>query len=125
MQVMLIDTDEMQPGIVETEGGLDEWYRLLKCNLIDIVYRDIGGKYYDIIADDEGLLKGRAKVTALDKKGDIMLVGNLIICNYDGEGGEASLTEEDIERIKKQLVIVTETGAENPQQWLALRDVGF
>ena len=118
-------TQELQPGIVETEGGLDEWYRLLRCDLIDIVYREIGGKYYDIIADDEGLIKPRAKVTAIDKKGDFMLVGNLVICNYDGEGGEASLTEEDIQRIKEQLVIVTESGAEQPEQWLCIKDEGF
>ena len=51
MKVMLLDTEEMQPQVVETEGGLHEWYRLIKCNLINISYLQIQGRYYDIIAD--------------------------------------------------------------------------
>ncbi len=66
MKVICLDTDVLQPQIVETEGGLAEWYRLIKCDLIDIVSRKIGGRYYDIIVDDEGLYKGAAKPTALD-----------------------------------------------------------
>lgn len=58
MKVLLIDTDTLQPQVVETAGGLQEWYRLIKCDLIDIVSRKIGGRYYDIIVDDEGLFKG-------------------------------------------------------------------
>lgn len=64
MKVLLLDTDSLQPQVVETEGGLLEWYRLIKCNLIDIVSRKIGGRYYDIILDDEGLFKGAAKPTS-------------------------------------------------------------
>ena len=58
MKVLLLDTDSLQPQIVETEGGLEEWYRLIKCSLIDIVSREIGGRYYDVIVDDEGLYRG-------------------------------------------------------------------
>ena len=58
MKVLLIDTDTLQPQVVETAGGLQEWYRLIKCDLIDIVSRKIGGRYNDIIVDDEGLFKG-------------------------------------------------------------------
>lgn len=61
MKVLLLDTDRLQPQVVETEGGLDEWYRLLRCDLIDIVSRQIGGRYFDIICDDEGLLRGGRK----------------------------------------------------------------
>lgn len=125
MQVLLIDTEKLQPEIIETEGGLEEWRRLLNCDRIDIAYRNIGGQYYDIIIDDEGLNKSGAKITALDKEGKPQLVGSLVICNYDGEGGEASLTAEDIQRIKAELVILTEDKAENPRQWLAINNIGF
>lgn len=43
MKVLLIDTDTLQPQVVETAGGLQEWYRLIKCDLIGIVSRKIGG----------------------------------------------------------------------------------
>lgn len=125
MKVLLIDTDTLQPQVVETAGGLQEWYRLIKCDLIDIVSRKIGGRYYDIIVDDEGLFKGGAKVTALDTQQQPLLVGNLVICNHDGEGGETSLTDEDIELIKQQLVVLTEAGTDTPQRWLALNGVDY
>lgn len=124
MQVIVIDTDILQPQVVDTMGGLQEWYRLIKCTSIDIAYKQIGGRYYDIILDDEGLFTERAKVTALDPEQNPALVGNLVICNYDGEGGEAGLTEEDIEHIKKHIVVLTEkTEDEAPAQWLALMPV--
>lgn len=63
------------------------------------------------------------KVTALDSNQQPQLVGNLVICNYDGEGGETSLTDEDIQHLYKHMAILTEAGADNPQKWLALIDV--
>ena len=125
MKVLLIDTDNLQPQVVETAGGLQEWYRLIKCDLIDIVSHKIGGRYYDIIVDDEGLFKGGAKVTALDTQQQPLLVGNLVICNHDGEGGETSLTDEDIELITQQLVVLTEAGTDTQQRWLALNGVDY
>lgn len=107
MKVLVINTEKLEPQIVETPGGLDEWYKLIGCSLIDIVYRQIGGRYYDIILDDEGIRPG-AKVTGLDSELEPQLVGNLVICNYDGEGGEAGLTEEDIEHIKRHIVVCVE-----------------
>lgn len=123
MKVLLLDTDSLQPQVVETEGGLLEWYRLIKCNLIDIVSRKIGGRYYDIILDDEGLFKGAAKPTALDQQQQPQLVGNLVICNTDGEGNETTLTDEDIKHILKHIVVLTEAGTDQPQKWLALNGI--
>ena len=123
MKVICLDTDILQPQVVETEGGLAEWYRLIKCDLIDIVSRKIGGRYYDIIVDDEGLYKGGAKPTALDAQQQPQLVGNLVICNTDGEGNEATLTDEDIQHILKHIVVLTEAGTDQPQKWLALNGI--
>lgn len=126
MKVLVIDTDNLEPQIVETEGGLEEWYRLIKCDLIDIVSRKIGGRYFDIIADDEALLKAGGKVTGLDTEKQPMLVGNLVICNYDSEtGGETSLTDMDIAHIKEQLVILAQADTETPQRWLAVSNMDY
>lgn len=123
MKVICLDTDILQPQVLETEGGLQEWYRLIKCDLIDIVSRKIGGRYYDIICDDEGLYKERAKPTALDADQQPQLVGNLVICNTDGEGNETTLTDEDISHILKHIVVLTEAGTDTPQKWLALNGI--
>lgn len=42
---------------VKMANSLKDYYRLIDCDVIDIVKRCIGGKYYNIICDDEGLLK--------------------------------------------------------------------
>lgn len=125
MKVLLIDTEVLKPQIIETDGGLDEWYRLLNCSMIDIQTRQINGKYYDFICDDEALEKPRAKITALDKEGQPQLVGNLIICNYDGEGGETSLTDDEIKAITDKIVVLTEDAAKDPESWLAVTGVEY
>ena len=123
MKVILIDTDNLTPQIVETPGGLKEWRRLIKCDLIDITRLKIGGIYYDIISDDEGLYKGVAKPTAIDPQIQPVLVGNLVICNADEEGNEATLTDKDIEHILKYIIVLTETDTDHPEKWLALNAV--
>lgn len=40
------------------ENSLDGYYKALDCDIIDITMRTVGNKRYDIICDDEGLLKG-------------------------------------------------------------------
>lgn len=95
----LIDP-EGQACVVEIPNGLDGYYKLLDCETIDIVRRKIGGKYYDIVCDDEGLFKETVNVSAVDGEGQAMLVGKLLICNHDGHGNEASLTQDDILNIE-------------------------
>lgn len=79
MKVLLIDTGNLQPQVIETAGGIREWYRLIKCDMIDITSLNIGGRYYDVIVDDEGLLKDGIKPTVLDTGYKPLLVGNLVI----------------------------------------------
>lgn len=80
------------------ECNLDDLYGILNCNTIDIVVRTIGGKPFDIVCDDEGLLKENPIVTAISEKGDYMLVGNLFICNHNKDC-LASLNDDDIAHI--------------------------
>lgn len=126
MKVLLIDTEVFEPLVRITDGGLEEWKRLLKCDQIDIQSRQVNGKYYDFICDNKALQAPKGKITALDKDGKPQLVGNLIICNYDGEGGEAGLTDDDIDDLLKQFVILKEESTEGePERWLALNNVEY
>lgn len=98
IKVLIIDTKK---GFrIETiNNSLDDFYSIIDCDCIDIATRKIGnnGKYYDIICDDEGLLKGSPKVSAISPSCNSMLVGNLIITNYNSNGETTSLTEDDID----------------------------
>lgn len=104
MKALLIDTETRKATVVQINDNdrLNDYYKYLKCSLIDITSRKVGGKYFDFIVDDEGLLTDSPVVSALDPEGQPALVGNLLICNYDGDaGGEASLTDEDVARLQE------------------------
>lgn len=83
---------------MEVEDTLDTWYDLLKCRMIDIVTRRIGENYYNIVCDDEGLLKDTNWISAATEDGRAMLVGNLFICK--NESSElASISKEEAQEI--------------------------
>lgn len=123
MKVFLFDVSRIDPHVVETKGGLAEWRKLLKCDLIDITRRKIGGRYFDVILDDEALLKAGAKVSAIDPDQKPALVGNLIVCNSDEEGNETTLTDEDILHIMRNTTILISEEGKQPDVWPALKNV--
>lgn len=88
------------------EKSLDSYYETLNCNLIDITTRKIGGKYFDIICDDEGLYKENPFVSAINENHEACLVGRLFIAQHDGQGNEMSLTDDEIKLIQKHIKYV-------------------
>ena len=87
-------------------NGLEDYYRLMEIDTIDIVARKINGKYYDIICDDEALLKENPMVTVIDVDKIPMIFGNIIVAGLGDETGEMTdLTDEDIVRIIDSLRI--------------------
>lgn len=108
MKALLIDSKNGQVSEVELDDQkphLEQFYELLECRLIDIAYRNIGGRFFDIIIDDEGLFADDPKVSALNSKREPVLVGNLLFCNHDGEGNETSLSEEDIAHLMDHVAV--------------------
>ena len=123
--VALIDTERERPQLIDTAGGLEEWRRLLQCQIIDIQERYIEGRPFDFICDDEAGLKAGCKVSGLNKDLQPELLGNLVICKCDDEGHEIGLNKEDIELLKRHICIL---GLNEPQegrasQWAAIRDL--
>lgn len=102
---VLVDVKNSEIKIITFEDKLEELYRLCDCQYIDITMRKIGEYEYDIVCDDEGLLKEGYIVSAIDKNQKPMLVGNLIFCNHDEEGNLASLKEEQIVNILKHTYV--------------------
>ncbi len=106
MIALFLDMENDEVRIV-TVNGLENYCRLIGCDCIEIANREIRGKRFDIICDDEGLLKAEPQVSAVNGRGEAMLVGNLIICGEaDVEGNETSLTEEDIIHIRQSILIL-------------------
>ena len=98
LRCVLIDP-ERGAEAVEIERSLGAYCKAIGCDLIDITCRRIGNTEYDIIVDDEGLLKGTPMVSAAYRSGEFALVGRLIVCMHDDGGNEVSLTEEQIDEV--------------------------
>lgn len=101
--------------VIEINPKLDEYYRLLDCKTIDVTQRYIGGRLYDIIVDDEGLLKepNKIKTSCINPASYIegntyrcndFLVGKVLISKYDEENEKhLTLTDEDIKNIQSNI----------------------
>lgn len=102
---VLVDVENEEAKVIEIGGTLDEFYRALNCDTIDIVKRSIGRKHFNIICDDNGLFVDKPKISAIGDMGDIMLVGNLFIVSgqVDDEGNLVSLTNEETEYIMQRV----------------------
>ena len=103
---LLVDVENEEAKVIEIDDDLDEFYRVLNCDTIDIVRRKIGRKAFNIICDDNGMFKDKPKISAIDNWGDVMLVGNLfIVSGEDNEGDLVSLTQAEI----RYILLRTET----------------
>jgi len=91
----LIDVKNETAEKATIPAELDGYYDAIQCCCITIVSRTIGGRRFDIIADDEGLLKASPKISAIDDLGKPMLVGNLFVTQPTPDGDLRSLTEDE------------------------------
>ena len=96
---VLVDVENETASVVEIPDELEEFYKILNCDCIDIVVRSIGGRFrkkFNIVCDDEGLFKNPQKISAIDNLGQPQLVGNLFITGgTDPDGNLMSLTDHD------------------------------
>ena len=113
----LIDPEILHCEVVEIEdknGRLENFYNLLRCDLIDITSRKIGGRSFDIVCDDEGLFKTPRFASACYEDGNVALVGAIFICNYGGNGELSSLTDTDIHLIESSIRLYNDDGVLRP-----------
>lgn len=100
--------------------SLDSYYSLLRCDTIDIVSRVVGGECYDIICDDEGLLKDPHYISAVDHYGKPALVGALFVVKYDGVEDVCDLSEPDVDNLDLHLVNLIDEKGDNLFTYRAL-----
>lgn len=100
MRAVLLRENAQIFEVVDIEDKLEVLRELVGCHTIDITWRLIGDKHYNIVCNDEGLLQGLT-VTALDPGHMNVIAGNiLIVGDEDDEGALTSLTDEDVENIR-------------------------
>lgn len=90
MKALWIDRETNTAKIVETNGKLDDLYRMCHCDCIEIVVRNIDGIPFNIVCDDEGLLKGDVMFTAFYDDGTPEIAGSICVFSCDDEWGDLS-----------------------------------
>jgi hypothetical protein len=109
MRAVLIDVKHDKLKIIDVTGGLEEMYRLLGYDCIDITYRDIQdeeGLYnvFNVVVDDEGMLEDSPIVSARSRDDmSTQLVGNLLVFGVDWDeanyGDLAGLSDDEVKLV--------------------------
>lgn len=122
MKMLLIDVKNACVEEVDA-NGLDDYYRFIGCDCIDITVRKVAGMRLPIICDDEGFLKANPIRSAYYEEPDMLpLVGNLLICGGMLEGKLLPLSDEQKERVQNEIFATLElnTGMVRPMLRLQL-----
>lgn len=114
MRGLLIDVINNEVKEVSITEYTD-YYQLIQCETFDIVDRGIGDQRFNLVCDDEGLLKPDPVISVLDQADLRMLVGNIVVTGpVDINGDLESLSDQDIQLIKSFIEEVPDFG-ENGQ----------
>ena len=108
---ILVDVKSNIIDVCEIEKSLESYYKILNCELIDIASMKIGNRYFDIICDDEGLMKEDINISAIYDDFTPALVGNILVVRHDGKGNERSLTSKDILLVLEHVTTIQTTQA--------------
>ena len=108
MRAYFINSETDEHGPIDVEPKLDEYYRLIHCDCIDIAMREVQGHKYNIVLDDEGLLKPN-RISAISVEADMFgnqerLAGSLLIFGVDEiEYDLRSLTDDEVGQIERRI----------------------
>lgn len=89
---------------------LEDLYKMLNCDLVDIAVRKVNGQPFDFVCDDEGLFKEDQFVSVLSKTHGIDIVGDVFICSHNG-ASLIGLTDKQVEHIMDSVrkgMVITE-----------------
>lgn len=108
MKMLMLDVENKDVKMVEA-NGLDDYYKLIGCNYVDIIHRWIGDVEVEIVLDDEGLLVNAPKPSGISIDGTPMLFGNLLIASgrVTDDGELTELTEEEVDEIMNNVATIT------------------
>lgn len=103
--------------------SLDTLYKLLHCTCIDISTCTLQGHEFDIVCDDEFLLKPARRMSAVDTHLQSVFAGNLFFCHHDTEGHLTSVTPEDFKLILRNACLCR--SEVDDALWLAVKNLEY
>ena len=108
MKMLMLDVENKDVKMVEA-NGLDDYYKFIGCEYVDIIHRQIGDVEVEIALDDEGLLVNAPKPSGISVDGTPVLFGNLIIASgrVTDDGELTELTEEEVDEIMDNVATIT------------------
>ena len=108
MKMLMLDVENKGVKMVEA-NGLDDYYKLIGCDYVDIIHRWIGDVEVEIVLDDEGLLVNAPKPSGISVDGTPVLFGNLLIASgrVTDDGELTELTEEEVDEIMDNVATIT------------------
>lgn len=108
MKMLLLDVENKKIKIVEA-NGLNDYYKFIDCNYVDIIHRRIGDVEVEIVIDDEGALVENPKISAIDVTGEPMLFGNLLIASgrVTDDGELTELTQDEVDALVDNIATIT------------------
>lgn len=115
MKMLLLDVVNKDVKMVEA-NGLDDYYKLIGCDYVDIIHRRIGDVEVEIVLDDEGLLVENPKPSGISVDGTPILFGNLLIASgrVTDDGELTELAEEEIDEIMDNVATISTSVYKEP-----------
>ena len=129
MRVFVVDVNVGTYYTDDIEPKLEDYYRVIGCELVDIIEVSVGGKQFDLIADDEGMFVPHGARPSVFTNGDqIVSVGTVIFCHCDKNGNETGLNDGDAALLAQSIVKIeadgeNEKGDDRNPRWYAVRGV--
>lgn len=86
--------------LVHYTDNLDTLYTMLDCDVMDIVTRNVKGKPFNLLVDDEGALKDANHIQGVSSDAKEVLLGNILIAGLaDDDGNLTDVSAADLGRI--------------------------
>ena len=92
---------------IDKDETLQEMYRVLGCDCVDVRSFEVDGHLYDVWFDEEFMLKDGPKyptvlLTANEGCGaEVLICGSVMFAKADKNGNTVGLDDSDIKRLKK------------------------
>lgn len=110
MKAFLVDPEKNITQVVSIEDDVQKWYGMLRCDIVEVARRRVGGYSFDFICDEEGMFKRDLRVSVVDEYGCAMIVGAcLLLTEEEGSDGEVKfdgLSEDEIKVLHDHIGIV-------------------
>ena len=91
------ETNTISPHVrhLSPANVLENLYKVLNCDLVTCVEIEVGGKFFDVWADDEALLKDKP-VPNLYVDDELIFFGSVAFAKTDEDGEMVGLDSDDI-----------------------------